>query len=69
MNNIAYKNSVVKEKQRAPFTKVSWLMLFKEIIAVYSENYTKHIHTFCRRNTELLNAKAGTCSMYNYTEL
>jgi hypothetical protein len=26
-------------------TKISWLTLFKEIIAVYSEKYTKHINT------------------------
>jgi hypothetical protein len=31
-------------------------MLFKEIIAVYSENHAKHINTLCGQNAELLNA-------------
>jgi hypothetical protein len=30
--------------------KVNWLMRFSEIIAVYTENHTKHINTFCRQN-------------------
>jgi hypothetical protein len=28
-------------------TKINWLMLFKEIIAVYSENHAKPIDTKC----------------------
>jgi hypothetical protein len=45
-------------------------MLFKEIIALYSENRT-NINTLCGQNTELLNAKAGggeirwVCSTYD----
>jgi ssDNA-binding Zn-finger/Zn-ribbon topoisomerase 1 len=30
-------------------------MLFKEIIAVYCEDYKKPTHTLCGRNVELLN--------------
>jgi hypothetical protein len=34
---------------RIQFTiaKITWLMLFEEIIAVYSEKHTKHINTKC----------------------
>jgi hypothetical protein len=28
-------------------TKPGWLMLFREIIAVYCENCTKHVNTLC----------------------
>jgi hypothetical protein len=43
---------------------ISWLMLFWEITAVYSENHTKPINTLCGQNAKLLNIKAG--SMYSY---
>jgi hypothetical protein len=39
-------------------TTINWLVLFKEIIAVYSENHTKHINTLCGQNAELLSVKA-----------
>jgi len=32
-------------------------MLYREIIAVFSEIYTKHINTLCEQNVELLNVK------------
>jgi hypothetical protein len=32
-------------------------MLFKEIIAVYSENNTKTMHALCGQNVELLTVK------------
>jgi hypothetical protein len=32
-------------------------MLYREMIAVYSEIYTKHINTLCGQNAELLNVK------------
>jgi hypothetical protein len=32
-------------------------MLYREIIAVYSEIHTKHINTVCGQNVELLNVK------------
>jgi hypothetical protein len=40
-------------------------MLLKEIIAVYSENHTKPINTFCGHSAELLNVKVGGTSSYH----
>jgi len=34
-------------------------MLYREIIAVYSEIHTKHINTLCGQKVELLNVKSG----------
>jgi hypothetical protein len=42
-----------------------WL-LYKEIIAVYTENHTKHINTLCGQHTELLNVKAGGTYIYHW---
>jgi hypothetical protein len=44
-----FKNSVRTSKRTPNFTitNIKWLMLFKEIIAVYSENYEKPINTKC----------------------
>jgi hypothetical protein len=44
---MAFKNSV-NTSMKTPhvtITKINWLMLFKEIIPVYSENQTKPINT------------------------
>jgi hypothetical protein len=35
-------------------------MLFKEIIALYSENHMKPVSTLCGQNAELLIVKAGS---------
>jgi hypothetical protein len=57
---IMFKNSLsTKKTQRVSITTLSWLMLFKEIIAVYSES-----DKLCGQNTELLNVKA--CATYSY---
>jgi hypothetical protein len=42
-----FKNSVRTSKRTQHFTitKINWLTLFKEIIAVYSENHMKPINT------------------------
>jgi len=32
-------------------------MVYREIVAVCSENHTKHINTLCGQNVELLNVK------------
>ena len=32
-------------------------MLYREIIAVFSQIHTKHINTLCGKNVELLNVK------------
>jgi hypothetical protein len=34
-----------REHHNFTITKINWLMLFKEIIAVYSENHTKPTKT------------------------
>ena len=34
-------------------------MLYREIIAVFSQIHTKHINTLCGLNVELLNVKPG----------
>jgi hypothetical protein len=55
-----FKNSApISKKTHVSITKVNWLMLFTEIIAIYSENHTKPINTFCGQNAKLLNVKAG----------
>jgi hypothetical protein len=45
--------------QHVSITKINWLILFKEIIAVYYENHTKHINTLCGQNIGLMNVKNG----------
>jgi hypothetical protein len=40
-------------------------MLFKEVIAVYTETNAKHICTLCGQNAELLNVKAGGTYRYH----
>jgi hypothetical protein len=42
-----FKNPVRTSKKTTHFTitKISWLMLFKEVIAVYIENHAKPIYT------------------------
>jgi hypothetical protein len=40
----------VRTSKRTPYftiTKINWLMLFKEIMAVYSESQAKPIHAKC----------------------
>jgi hypothetical protein len=34
-------------------------MLYREILAVFSEIHTKHINTLCGQNVELVDAKPG----------
>jgi hypothetical protein len=53
-----------KKKQHFTITKISWLLLFKEIIAVYSENRRKPIRTLCGQNSELLIGNGG--GTFNY---
>jgi hypothetical protein len=38
---------------------INWLTLFKERVAVYSENHTKAIKTLCGQNAALLNVISG----------
>jgi hypothetical protein len=44
----------VKKTQPITITRIDWLTLFNEIIAVYSENHTKHMNTLCDKNVELI---------------
>jgi hypothetical protein len=47
--------------------KTNWLMLFKAIITVFSENHTKLTNTICGQNAELLIImKAGGTYGYHW---
>ena len=39
--------------------KTSQLMLYREIIAVFSQIHTKHINTMSGQNIEFMNVNAG----------
>jgi hypothetical protein len=58
---IIFNNSVrtAKKTPRFTITKINWLQLFREIIAVYSENYTEKINILFEENAESLNLKVG----------
>jgi hypothetical protein len=43
------------------------LVLFREIIVVYSENHTKSVNTLCEQNAESLIIKVG--GTYSYHSL
>jgi hypothetical protein len=59
--HILFKKSVRTSKRTPHFTitKINWLTLFKEIIAVYSDNHAKQI-----QNAALLTVKAD--GSYSY---
>jgi hypothetical protein len=44
-------------KSKISGIRTSQLMLYRKIIAVYSEIHTQHINTLCGQNVELLNVK------------
>jgi hypothetical protein len=58
-----FKNPVRTSKRTTLFTitKINWLMLFKEIIDVYTENNTEPINTKCKVN----DCKAGGIYIYH----
>jgi hypothetical protein len=68
-----FKNLVrtSKRTKHVTITKISWIILFQETIAVYSENPTKHINTLCGQETELFNAEArgATSGLYMFNHL
>jgi hypothetical protein len=65
--NVQVSVRTAKKTRHFSITKINWLTLFKEIIAVYSENHTKHINRLCGQNVEILIVKeVGTCS-YHWT--
>jgi hypothetical protein len=56
-----YKYSVLTSRKEHVFvTKLNWLMLFREIIVVYSENHRKSINTDCGRAKLLIVKADGT---------
>jgi hypothetical protein len=59
-----FKNSVRTSKRTPHFTitTISWLMLFKEIIAVYTEAHTKQKI----QNSALLIVQAGGINSYQW---
>jgi hypothetical protein len=64
---IIFKYSV-RTSKRTPnvtITKLNWLMVFKEIIAVYYEKYFKPIYTLCGQNSELFIVKLGNTYSYH----
>jgi hypothetical protein len=55
LNEDLFKNSartVKKTQHFTTLTKISFLMLFKEIIAVYSDTHTKDISTTALKVTD-----------------
>jgi hypothetical protein len=46
---------------------MSWLILFREIIAVFCDNHAKPSTTFCGQNAELRIIKAGGTYSYHWT--
>jgi hypothetical protein len=63
-----YEDSVrtAKKTQHFTITKINWLMLLKEIIAVHAENHTKPRNTQCGQNAELLNVKVDGTYSYHW---
>jgi hypothetical protein len=64
---LIFRNSIRTAKKTQPITitKINQLMLFKEILAVYTRNHMKPTNTLCGQNEELLIVKAGgTCSFH-----
>jgi hypothetical protein len=49
-----------KKTQRVSITNNSQLMLFREVISVFSENHKKPVHTVREQSSKLLNIKAGS---------
>jgi hypothetical protein len=57
-----FKNSVRTSKRTPHFTitKINWLTLFKEIIAVYSEKHAKPINTkYSEKHAKPINTKCS----------
>jgi hypothetical protein len=59
--------SVPQRKQQFTVTKINWLILFRKIIAVYSENHSKQINIMSEQNAELLIIKAGGTYSYHWS--
>jgi hypothetical protein len=57
--NYIHKVRTAQETLYISVIKTCHLMLYREIIAVYSQIHTKQINTLCGQNVELLNVKTG----------
>jgi hypothetical protein len=55
-----------KKPQHVPVTKIMWLMLFKEIIVVYSENLMKPVNTLCGQTAQLFIVIEGGRYSYHW---
>jgi hypothetical protein len=54
-----YNPTPTSEKtQLMSFTETNQLILFREIIAVYCENYTKHINALYKKTSENISVKS-----------
>jgi hypothetical protein len=62
---ILFRREKIKETQHFTITRINWLILFKDIIAVYTENYAKIINTLRGLNAELPTVKASD-GVYRY---
>jgi hypothetical protein len=60
------RSSFYRKEQHVTMTKTTWLMLFKKMIAFYSENETKPINTLCGQNGELQIVHAGGTYSYHW---
>jgi hypothetical protein len=56
-----------QKTHRISITKTKRLMMYRDKIVVYFENYTKHINTFCGGNAQLLNVQTGGTYSNHYT--
>jgi hypothetical protein len=50
---------VPQRRYNPTITAVIWIILFSEIISVYSENHTKSVNMLGGQNVDLLSVKAG----------
>jgi hypothetical protein len=48
-----------RERLCGSITKTNALLLFREMVTVYSEIHTKSINTFCGQDIEIINVKAS----------
>ena len=51
--------SVPRSKHSVSVIQISQLMLYREIIAVFSQIHTKHINKLCGQNVGSLDVKTG----------
>jgi hypothetical protein len=64
MQNFIYENSVRSSQET--HVASSFLLLFQQVIAVYSETRTKHKYTWCM--IERFDIKTGAMYIYHFSE-